>query len=221
MKIEDLTQFHLTALLKFNGQRALTETSLSRFLKAEKAIARHALNALFSAGVIKKLNMYEFAIAPAGQELLVKKQMIQQIKKPEPKPRKISTVSEAVGKMVASESTALEDVLTDPPQAVGADIEADAIVVQPETPTEQPTTEPANATKPQPSFDALVRRGLERLNKQLKYQPVTIENKRQKIEMLTSLADTLDGFDRNLSASLREVAADINMLQEADHGLHN
>lgn len=127
MNIADLTPFHLTALSNFNGKRALTETGLANALNCEKAVARHAINVLKNTGMIKKLGVYEFTITPEGIGKLTEKQLISA--KVEPKTRKISTVSEAVGKMVASESTALEGIMNAPtitvqePRLMLADLE--------------------------------------------------------------------------------------------------
>lgn len=225
MNIADLTPFHLTALLKFNGNRALTETSLAKALNSEKAVARHAINVLKNTGMIKNLGVYEFAITPDGTAKLVEKQLIRAEAKAETKPRKISTVSEAVGKMIANESEALKDIMNAPAQTVGVDVQAEAIVVQQFTPANDEATHHllAESAKPElpaldlnapADFDTLVRQGLARLNAQLGLAPVVIDRMELKIDTLGELAGVIGQVDTHLEDLLLAVVKDLQRIAD-------
>lgn len=238
MNIADLTPFHLAALLKFYGQRALTETSLAKAVNAEKAVARHAINVLKNTGMIKKLGVYEFTITPEGTTKLVEKQLISA--KADPKPRKISTVSEAVGNMVANESAALKDIMNAPAITVQEQEPASQVLVVPPEQAEavtaqvwagkpysdmakdlegvnfssaRPTELPALDLNAPADFDTLVRQGLARLNAQLGLQPAKIDNIDLKIEVLSKLAASAAPVSIDLSLLIAAVAKDLHRIR--------
>lgn len=194
--------------MQFYGVSCLTEAGLARAIKAEKALTKNTINQLVADGMIRQSGSYEYVITHEGIEHLVSNGLV----KPAPakaKPvRNPTLIKTAVEKMASSETAAVLAELSNQRQAETA--KTDPVVCEPEP---EPDPKPAA-----PTFDELVRRGLERLNKHLKFQSIAIEDKRLKITTLTSLADTLDGFDVSLAEMLRKIATDLNKLGEATNG---
>jgi predicted transcriptional regulator len=230
VKLEDLTPFHLTALLQFHGVRALTETGLARVLKVEKATAKHALNVLTSTELVKRYGSWEYVITKVGTAHLVEKKLIKP-EKATTKARTISTVSEAVGKLVASESKALKKVLAptaDLTEVALADtkhqfdlvVDAASTTIAAEAVHSLPPADPEPAPMPAldltapADFDTLVRQGLARLNAQLGLQPVVIDRLELKIDTLGELAGVIGQVDTHLEDLLLAVVKDLQRIAD-------
>lgn len=213
MKTEELTQFHLTALLTFHGKRSLTETSLARFLRAEKAVARHALNVLTSTGMIKKIGPYEWNITPEGAALLEEKEMIKPQKKVETRGRKPTTVSESVARLATNESAALEKALNTPAAEIATEA-VHSLTPAEQVPEQEPEPMPELIKEAPADFQTLVRQGLARLNAQLGLQPVVIDRLQLKIDTLGELAGVIGQVDANVEDLLLAVVKDLQRIAD-------
>lgn len=189
----DLTTVQRNALVKYYDHKRLTKLGLSRALKVDRAVAETAIAQLTQMGLLTfcETNASERELTNTGLEYLVFNRMVPaHAKLPEKRASKGKTEAEAVTSMASAETVAL-------------------MAVDPETKAD---------TCKKESFDQLVRKGLERLNRQIGYVPVVVENKKLKVSTLSNLAETLDRFDVSLATIIRDVANDLHQLPEVSHG---
>ncbi len=209
--MSDLTPFHLTALAKFNGKRALTETGLARELRCEKAVAKHAIRVLLGDGFLKNVGAYEFAITQDGVLKLggkpkpapvvkeVKLEELEVIDLPETSRDHVADIAAGMGIV---EDQSREDL---------AEAKLNKVVVVPDA---QTADQLADQLSPLPAaeqadFDTLVLQGLARLNRQLGMQPVTIQDASLKVETLAALADAIGRTEPHVSIVLKAIINDI------------
>ena len=189
----ELSTFQLSVLEKFNGVRALTETGLARVLKSEKAVARHAITTLKNAGLLKSIGAYEFALTPEGQLRIGGKA------EPDPKAKREA-------EKIPSGKTTFKVIKGEPTEIP---IEEEPEYVDPYDMAPAKKDAPAPELPAPAGFDKLVADGLKRLNEQLGFKAVAIENQQLKINTLQSLARGIDPIDHNVANLLRQIAADI------------
>lgn len=225
--MSDLTPFHLTALAKFNGKRALTETGLARELRCEKAVAKHAIRVLLGANLLKNVGTYEFAIThdgvlklggkpkPAQVVKEVKLEELEVIDLPETSHDHVADIAAGMG-IVSDQAQepcneAEAKLAVTKAQADLAEAKLNKVVVVPDAQTADQLAEqlaPLPAAE-QADFDTLVLQGLARLNRQLGMQPVTIQDASLKVETLAALADAIGRTEPHVSIVLKAIINDI------------
>lgn len=194
--MSDLTPFHLTALAKFNGKRALTETGLARELRCEKAVAKHAIRVLLGDGFLKNVGTYEFAITHHGVLKLGGKPKPAVVKEVKLEELEVIDLPETSHDHVADIAAGM-GIVSDQAQADVAEAKLNKVVVVSDAQTADQLAEqlaPLPAAE-QADFDTLVLQGLARLNRQ--------------VETLAALADAIGRTEPHVSIVLKAIINDI------------
>lgn len=205
----NLTEKQMRILQLFSLQGQMGIMRLATLMQCEKALARNMADELVRFGLLVRYDNTQYNISAAGKTKL-------------PEQHAASVAAERKAKKIPSNKTTFDPVAdpTPEPEPESEPVKPDDAALDAAV-NDDATHHLLQDLAPEPdkpTFDDLVLAGLNRLYDQLRYSPEQIEHKRRKLQTLTKLADTLDGFDKSIAEVLRSVATDLQKLPEVKHG---
>lgn len=199
-KMGILTALQFEALKQFVGVRVLTETSMARALQCEKVKARSLIRTLSDKGMIAEPEQGSFELLTDGEQYLISRGIDV---KPKKKPADTIETLEALDLPPSNAE----------PQIKPEDIPSFGSISKK---TIQEWAEASKAIEPtpgRPDFTALVRQGLERLNRQLGIVQHEIEDIDLKIETLAKLSASVESISQEMAVILRATAKDLHRIK--------